>query len=72
MNGLDELKSKYLDGIARADSEAALEELRVAALGKKGEMLNEDLSKRLHSFRLVYNGAALLLANFCAFLSALA
>ncbi len=38
MDGLDALKGKYLDGIAGAGDEAALEELRVAALGKKGEI----------------------------------
>lgn len=38
MNALDELKAKYLGGIAQAGDEAALEELRLAALGKKGEI----------------------------------
>ena len=38
MDGLDALKGKYLDGIAGAGDEATLEELRVAALGKKGEI----------------------------------
>ncbi|MCT2540567.1 phenylalanine--tRNA ligase subunit alpha [Sedimentimonas flavescens] len=38
MNALDVLKAKYLDGIAQAADEAALEELRLAALGKKGEI----------------------------------
>ncbi|MBW0159225.1 phenylalanine--tRNA ligase subunit alpha [Sedimentimonas flavescens] len=38
MNALDVLKAKYLDGIAQAAEEAALEELRLAALGKKGEI----------------------------------
>ncbi|MFN6953095.1 MAG: phenylalanine--tRNA ligase subunit alpha, partial [Albidovulum sp.] len=35
---MDALKDRYLGGIAAAGDEAALEELRVAALGKKGEI----------------------------------
>jgi len=35
---MDDLKSKYLTLIADAADEASLEELRVAALGKKGEI----------------------------------
>ncbi len=35
---MDDLRAKYIDLIAAADSEAALEELRVAAVGKKGEI----------------------------------
>ena len=38
MDGLDALKSKYLEGISGAGDEVALEDLRVAALGKKGEI----------------------------------
>ncbi|MCA0271125.1 MAG: phenylalanine--tRNA ligase subunit alpha [Proteobacteria bacterium] len=38
MDGLDALKGRYLHGIAGAGDEAALEDLRVAALGKKGEI----------------------------------
>ncbi len=38
MDGLDALKRKYLEGIAAARDEAALEALRLAALGKKGEI----------------------------------
>lgn len=38
MDALDQLKSKYLDGIAQAPDESALEDLRLAALGKKGEI----------------------------------
>ncbi|HEY0274737.1 MAG TPA: phenylalanine--tRNA ligase subunit alpha [Paenirhodobacter sp.] len=38
MDALDQLKSKYLEGIAAASDEAALEELRLAAVGKKGEI----------------------------------
>ena len=38
MDGLDALKAKYLAGISGAGDEAALEEIRVAALGKKGEV----------------------------------
>jgi phenylalanyl-tRNA synthetase alpha chain len=35
---MDALKARYLSGIAAAADEAALEEIRVAALGKKGEI----------------------------------
>jgi len=35
---MDDLKAKYLDLIGKADSESGLEDLRVAALGKKGEI----------------------------------
>ncbi len=35
---MDELRTKYLDAIAAAADEAALEELRVQAVGKKGEV----------------------------------
>ncbi|WP_444460752.1 phenylalanine--tRNA ligase subunit alpha [Rhodobacter capsulatus] len=38
MTTLDVLKAKYLEGIATAADEASLEELRLAALGKKGEI----------------------------------
>ncbi|MFP1644405.1 phenylalanine--tRNA ligase subunit alpha [Defluviimonas sp. KMU-169] len=38
MDALDVLKAKYLDGIAAAADEASLEEIRLAALGKKGEI----------------------------------
>jgi phenylalanyl-tRNA synthetase alpha chain len=38
MQGLDTLKAKYLSAIADAADEAALEEVRVTALGKKGEI----------------------------------
>jgi phenylalanyl-tRNA synthetase alpha chain len=38
MNDLSTLKSKYLAGIAGASDEAAIEDLRLAALGKKGEI----------------------------------
>ena len=38
MDGLDALKAKYLTATANADSESALEEVRLAALGKKGEI----------------------------------
>ncbi len=38
MDGLDTLKAGYLSRIAAASDEAALEELRLAALGKKGEV----------------------------------
>jgi phenylalanyl-tRNA synthetase alpha chain len=35
---MDDLKAKYLDLIGKADSSSGLEDLRVAALGKKGEI----------------------------------
>ena len=35
---LTELRGKYIDAVARAADEAALEEVRIAALGKKGEV----------------------------------
>ena len=35
---MDELRTRYLGAIAGAADEAALEELRVAALGKRGEV----------------------------------
>ncbi|NOX39186.1 MAG: phenylalanine--tRNA ligase subunit alpha [Alphaproteobacteria bacterium] len=38
MDGLDALKKKYLDGIMAASEEGALETLRLAAIGKKGEV----------------------------------
>jgi phenylalanyl-tRNA synthetase alpha chain len=38
MDGLDTLKAKYLSAVATAADEAALEEVRLAALGKKGEI----------------------------------
>ncbi|WP_127902655.1 phenylalanine--tRNA ligase subunit alpha [Solirhodobacter olei] len=38
MDALTDLKAKYLSGISAASDEAGLEELRLAALGKKGEV----------------------------------
>ena len=38
MDGLDMLKARYLAAIADASDEAALENVRVTALGKKGEI----------------------------------
>jgi phenylalanyl-tRNA synthetase alpha chain len=38
MDGLNELRGNWLERIAAADGEASLEELRIAALGKKGEI----------------------------------
>jgi phenylalanyl-tRNA synthetase alpha chain len=38
MDGLDALKAKYLTAVAAASDESALEEVRLAALGKKGEV----------------------------------
>ncbi len=38
MDGIDTLRDRYLSAIAEASGEAALEEVRLAALGKKGEV----------------------------------
>jgi phenylalanyl-tRNA synthetase alpha chain len=38
MTAFDSLRAKYLGGILAAPDEAALEDLRLAALGKKGEV----------------------------------
>ena len=38
MEGLDQLRGKYLEAVAGAADEAALEEVRLKALGKKGEI----------------------------------
>ena len=38
MTALDDLKGKYLTAVAEAADEAGLEEVRLAALGKKGEI----------------------------------
>jgi phenylalanyl-tRNA synthetase alpha chain len=38
MDALDGLKAKYLTAVANANDEAALEDARLAALGKKGEI----------------------------------
>ena len=38
MDGLGELRGRYLEAVAGAADEAALEEVRLAALGKKGEI----------------------------------
>jgi phenylalanyl-tRNA synthetase alpha chain len=38
MDGIDTLRDRYLSAIAAASGEAALEEVRLAALGKKGEV----------------------------------
>ncbi len=38
MDGLGELRAKYLEAVRGAADEAALEEVRLAALGKKGEI----------------------------------
>ena len=38
MDGLDTLKAKYLTAVANVADEAGLEDLRLAALGKKGEI----------------------------------
>ena len=38
MDGLGALKAKYLEGVMAAGDEAALEYVRLAAVGKKGEV----------------------------------
>jgi phenylalanyl-tRNA synthetase alpha chain len=38
MDGIGDLRDKYITAIASASDEAALEEVRLAALGKKGEV----------------------------------
>lgn len=38
MDGLDGLKAKYLQGVMAAGDESALEDIRLAAVGKKGEV----------------------------------
>ncbi|MDE0113033.1 MAG: phenylalanine--tRNA ligase subunit alpha, partial [Albidovulum sp.] len=38
MDGVDELRQKYLGLVAAAEDESSLEKVRVAALGKKGEI----------------------------------
>ena len=38
MDGLDTLKAKYLTAVAGASDESALEDVRLQALGKKGEI----------------------------------
>ena len=38
MDGLDALKTKYLKGVMASGDEAALEDVRLAAVGKKGEV----------------------------------
>ncbi|MBL4918760.1 phenylalanine--tRNA ligase subunit alpha [Szabonella alba] len=38
MTALDELRGKYITAVSAAEGEAALEEVRLAALGKKGEI----------------------------------
>ena len=40
MDGIDTLKAKYLAAVAGAADEAALEEVRVGALGKKGVQIS--------------------------------
>ena len=55
MDGLDDLKAKYLVAIANIGDEAGLEELRLAALGKKGEisaLMSEVLQSRRHQVTL--------------------
>ena len=38
MNALESLRGKFIEAVAKADDEATLEEVRLAALGKKGEI----------------------------------
>jgi phenylalanyl-tRNA synthetase alpha chain len=60
MDGLDTLRGKYIAAIAGAADEAALEEVRLAALGKKGEisLKMRDLGQMDPAVRQV-TGAAL-------------
>ena len=60
MDALDLLKAKYLDGIVAASDEPSLEEIRLAALGKKGEisMKMRELGKMTPEERTT-TGAAL-------------
>ncbi len=37
-SGMDDLRQKYIDAVAAASDEAALEDIRVQAVGKKGEV----------------------------------
>ena len=52
---MDDLKAKYLDLITKAADEAAIEEVRLAALGKKGEISLQmrELGKMTPEERLV-------------------
>ena len=51
---MDSLKAKYLIAVANAADEAALEDVRLAALGKKGEIsaLMATLGKKPQSSAL--------------------
>ena len=46
MDGITDLREKYLTAIAAASDEAGLEEVRLAALGKKGEVSGPDARPR--------------------------
>ena len=46
MDEITGLREKYLTAIAAAADEAALEEVRLAALGKKGEVSQPDARAR--------------------------
>jgi phenylalanyl-tRNA synthetase alpha chain len=52
---MDELRVKYIKAIANAKDEIALEEVRLAALGKKGEVSLQmrELGKMPHEERQV-------------------
>ena len=52
---MDDLRQKYLDAISNAADEAALEETRLAAVGKKGEvsLKMRELGKMTPEERLV-------------------
>jgi len=59
MSGLDALREKYVSAILGAGDEAALEEVRLAALGKKGEiaLMMRDLGRMSPEDRTVFGKA---------------
>ena len=59
MSGLDALREKYVSAILAAGTEPALEEVRLAALGKKGEiaLMMRDLGRMSPEERTVFGKA---------------
>jgi phenylalanyl-tRNA synthetase alpha chain len=59
MSGLDALREKYVSAILGAGDESALEEVRLAALGKKGEiaLMMRDLGRMSPEERTVFGKA---------------
>ena len=50
MNEISELRKKYLNLIDSAETDSELEDVRISALGKKGEMIKkirEDSQKKM-------------------------